>query len=122
MSDKLTAERLRAIELSTQIADIIEKKVSGPQQRDADARNAHRLDQLEAAHAILKLPAILAMAEVHARMQEDAARYHWLRDHSCPPHNFYIGVPDEFAGERYGPSEVDAYVDAARRALGKDQA
>ncbi|PNU02486.1 hypothetical protein [Novosphingobium guangzhouense] len=44
----------------------------------------------------------------------DAARYRWLRDHSCPPHNFYIGVPDEFSGVRYGPSEVDAYIDDAR--------
>ena len=47
----------------------------------------------------------------------DAERYHWLRDHSCPPHNFYISVPDEFAGQRYAPGDVDAYIDAARQAL-----
>jgi hypothetical protein len=65
---------------------------------------------------------IIAMAEENARMRADAARYRWLRDHSCPPHNFYISVPDEFSGVRYGPSEVDAYIDAARRALGEGKA
>lgn len=45
--------------------------------------------------------------------QADAARYRWLRDHSCPPHNFYISVPDEFHGVHYTPSEVDEYIDAA---------
>lgn len=49
----------------------------------------------------------------------DAARYRWLRDHSVPPHNFYISVPDEFHGVKYGPDEVDAYIDAARAALGE---
>ena len=52
-----------------------------------------------------------------ARLREDAARYRWLRDHSCPPHNFYISVPDEFHGIRYAPSEVDAYIDEASKAL-----
>lgn len=53
----------------------------------------------------------------------DAARYRWLRDHSCPPHNFYISVPDEFHGVRYAPPEVDAYIDAALAALkGADHA
>lgn len=50
---------------------------------------------------------------------KDAARYRWLRDHSVPPHNFYISVPDEFHGVKYGPDEVDAYIDAARAALGE---
>lgn len=50
---------------------------------------------------------------------EDAARYRWLRDHSVPPHNFYISVPDEFHGVKYGTDEVDAYIDAARAALGE---
>lgn len=54
-----------------------------------------------------------------AKMREDAARYRWLRDVSCPPHNFYISVPDEFHGVKYGPDEVDAYIDAARAALGE---
>ncbi|SMD03748.1 hypothetical protein [Novosphingobium sp. B1] len=43
----------------------------------------------------------------------DAARYRWLRDHSVPPHNFYISVPDEFHGVKFKPSDVDAYIDAA---------
>lgn len=50
---------------------------------------------------------------------KNAARYRWLRDHSVPPHNFYISVPDEFHGVKYGPDEVDAYIDAARAALGE---
>lgn len=50
-------------------------------------------------------------------VEADAARYRWLRDHSCPPHNFYISVPDEFHGVRYASIEVDAYIDAARQAL-----
>ena len=53
------------------------------------------------------------------KLREDAARYRWLRDVSCPPHNFYISVPDEFHGVKYGPDEVDAYIDAARAALGE---
>ena len=47
----------------------------------------------------------------------DAARYRWLRDHSCPPHNFYISVPDEFHGIRYTLQDVDAYIDAAIAAM-----
>ena len=54
-----------------------------------------------------------------AKMRDDAARYRWLRDHSVPPHNFYISVPDEFHGVKYSPDEVDAYIDAARAALGE---
>ena len=49
--------------------------------------------------------------------EADAARYRWLRDHSCPPHNFYIAVPDEFHGVRYSPADVDAYIDDARKVL-----
>lgn len=52
--------------------------------------------------------------------EADAARYRWLRDHSCTPHNFYIAVPDEFHGVRYTPADVDAYIDAALAKL-KDQ-
>jgi hypothetical protein len=47
----------------------------------------------------------------------DASRYRWLRDHSCPPHNFYVSVPDEFHGVRYAPVDVDAYIDEAIAAL-----
>lgn len=57
-----------------------------------------------------------AAAVIAAAMEADkadAARYRWLRDHSCPPHNFYISVPDEFHGVRYSPAEVDAYIDDA---------
>lgn len=55
-------------------------------------------------------------AEVDA-YKADAERYRWLRDVSEPPHNFYLSVPDEFAGVLYQPGEVDAYIDAARAAL-----
>ena len=58
-----------------------------------------------------------AFEDRERKLREDAARYRWLRDASCPPHNFYISVPDEFHGVRYGPDEVDAYIDAARQAL-----
>lgn len=47
----------------------------------------------------------------------DAERYRWLRDVSVPPHNFYLSVPDEFAGVRYTPTEVDAAIDAVIDAL-----
>lgn len=46
-------------------------------------------------------------------IEQDAARYRWLRDRSVPPHNFYIAVPDEFHDTRYTPQEVDAAIDAA---------
>ena len=61
--------------------------------------------------------ALRAAEEREKELRSDAERYHWLRDHSCPPHNFYISVPDEFAGQRYAPDDVDAYIDAARQAL-----
>ncbi|WP_240338948.1 hypothetical protein [Novosphingobium sp. BW1] len=61
----------------------------------------------------------LTAEEKVAGLVEDAGRYRWLRDYSCPPHNFYIGVPDEFQGVRYAPREVDAYIDEARAALAK---
>lgn len=48
-----------------------------------------------------------------AALEADAARYRWLRDVSVPPHNFYLSVPNEFAGIRYQAHEVDAYIDAA---------
>lgn len=51
----------------------------------------------------------------------DAVRYRWLRDKSCPPHQFYISVPDEFDGVRFSPHEVDAYIDAAIAALTEQQ-
>ena len=54
------------------------------------------------------------MTDPRTALEEaDAARYRWLRDHSCPPHNFYISVPDEFHGVQYAPADVDAYIDAA---------
>ena len=53
------------------------------------------------------------LSEQQIAAEKDAARYRWLRDHSCPPHNFYISVPDEFHEVRYSPTEVDAYIDAA---------
>ena len=49
-------------------------------------------------------------------VQRDAERYRWLRDVSVPPHNFYLSVPIEFDGVKYGKSEVDAYIDAAMAA------
>lgn len=59
----------------------------------------------------------LSNCPIHAPSDQeklDAARYRWLRDHSCPPHNFYISVPAEFSGVRYSPSDVDGYIDDAR--------
>jgi len=50
----------------------------------------------------------------------DAARYRWLRDHSVPPHNFYLSVPAEFAFVRYTSEDVDAYIDLVIRALPKE--
>ena len=47
----------------------------------------------------------------------DAARYRWLRDHSTPPHQFYISVPDKFHGVKFTPDDVDAYIDAAIAAM-----
>ena len=77
---------------------------------------AKRNEMLTIWNTRAELPAI-------RKMQEDAARYHWLRDHSVPPHNFYLSVPDEFHGVRYQPADVDAYIDAARAVLNpKDQA
>lgn len=49
------------------------------------------------------------------RLRKDAERYRWLRDKSCPPHNFYVSVPVEFDGLRYTSREVDEYIDAARK-------
>lgn len=49
--------------------------------------------------------------------QENAERYLWLRDVSTPPHNFYVSVPVEFGDERYTASQVDAYIDDARKRL-----
>lgn len=46
-------------------------------------------------------------------IEQDAARYRWLRDVSVPPHNFYLSVPDEFKEDRYTPQQVDAAIDAA---------
>ena len=72
---------------------------------------------IDAAAAVIADALAERDAEI-ARLREDAARYQWLRDCSCPPHNFYISVPDEFAGTLYAPDDVDAYIDAARAALG----
>ena len=60
------------------------------------------------------LAACQALADdARKEAETDAARYRWLRDHSCPPHNFYVSVPDEFHGVKYAPADVDAYIDAA---------
>ena len=72
----------------------------------------------QAAAAIIAQHYEPLVAEVE-RLRGDAARYHWLRDESCPPHNFYVSVPDEFKGVRYSAHEVDTYIDAARQALGE---
>lgn len=72
----------------------------------------------QAAAAIIAQHYEPLLAEVE-RLRGDAARYHWLRDESCPPHNFYVSVPDEFKGVRYSAHEVDTYIDAARQALGE---
>lgn len=83
-----------------------------------------RLEEERATHleAITNLGAIIARLRKRAithvcqpddQVMVDAARYRWLRDHSCPPHNFYISVPDEFSGVHYTPAEVDDYIDAA---------
>lgn len=61
------------------------------------------------------------LREALAKAEANAARYQWLRDNSCPPHNFYISVPDEFHGICYSPQEVDAYIDEARAALAKSE-
>jgi len=58
-----------------------------------------------------------AFADRDGGIEQDAARYRWLRDESCPPHNFYVSVPDEFKDVRYSRSDVDAYIDEARQAL-----
>jgi len=65
------------------------------------------------------LNALIADVEQAVRKEmegdaKDAKRYRWLRDESVPPHNFYLSVPIEFDGVRYGPHEVDAYIDAAK--------
>ena len=95
---------------------------------DAEQAGAElrRLAAVEAERDALK--AELAQAyEAHAELEKegdellaDAMRYRWLRDKSEPPHNFYISVPVEFHGVGYQPSEVDAYIDAAR-ATGEQQ-
>ena len=75
----------------------------------------------QAATALTQLQARVTELEAeNARLREDAHRYRWLRDHSVPPHNFYISVPDEFSGVKYSPNDVDAYIDAARQALNGD--
>lgn len=61
------------------------------------------------------------LREALTKAEADVARYQWLRDNSCPPHNFYISVPDEFHGICYSPQEVDAYIDEARAALAKSE-
>lgn len=70
----------------------------------------------QAAAAVIAADRAGLVAEIE-RLRANAARYEWLRDCSCPPHNFYISVPDEFACTRYTPDEVDTYIDAARAAL-----
>jgi hypothetical protein len=47
------------------------------------------------------------------QLECDARRYKWLRDSSCPPHQFYISVPEEYSGVKFKAEEVDAYIDLA---------
>ncbi|MDT0507549.1 hypothetical protein [Novosphingobium sp. MMS21-SN21R] len=86
---------------------------------DAFALRSHMVAHADEIVAALHRTGQLIVAQA-GDVEADAARYRWLRDHSCPPHNFYISVPDEFHGVRYAPSEVDAYIDAARQALGDE--
>lgn len=58
------------------------------------------------------------VAQQHAALKANAARYLWLRDVSVPPHNFYISVPIEFTDVRYTPAEVDKAIDDAIAAKG----
>lgn len=53
------------------------------------------------------------------RLERDALRYKWLRDSSGPPHQFYISVPEEFAGVSFSGEEVDAYIDSAMGVPGR---
>ncbi len=85
---------------------------------DAELQTLENLGHGDAAEEIRDLRAELAASrEREARMKQDAERYRWLRDVSVPPHNFYLSVPEEFAGVRYAPTEVDAAIDAAIDAL-----
>lgn len=80
-----------------------------------DERETHleAITNLGAIVARLRKRAITHVCQPDAQTIADAARYRWLRDHSCPPHNFYISVPDEFSGVHYSPAQVDEYIDAA---------
>lgn len=79
----------------------------------------HHIDAQQARISELTLKSESLQQSLHllmdkaVEMEQEAARYRWLRDVSVPPHNFYISVPDEFAGVRYMQTEVDAYIDAA---------
>lgn len=89
-------------------------------------RRERKLEDIPADELLVRLAVanevIAEQLEIRKHLEADASRYRWLRDHSCPPHNFYIGVPDEFHGIRYSPSEVDAYIDAAitKQKMGDD--
>lgn len=65
---------------------------------------------------------VAELAAIFAADAGDAARYRWLRDISVPPHNFYLSVPEEFAGVKYAKNEVDNYIDAAIAAQRGDAA
>lgn len=49
----------------------------------------------------------------------DAKRYRWLRDHSVPPHTFYVAVPEEEKHTLFKRTDVDEYIDKAIAAMEK---
>lgn len=104
MTEVTDADRQAAASVAV-LVEMRELILAGRADHHAEPWTRHR----EAAEAPLR-------AEIE-RLKTDAARYQWLRDRSCPPHNFYISVPDEFSGVRYASHEVDAYIDQARAAL-----
>jgi len=97
--------------------DAVKRELTGVAVRAETAEKLRCDAATKAANLAVELDAVKAE---NAKLRDDAARYGWLRDHSCPPHNFYVSVPDEFHGVRYSRSDVDAYIDAARQALGAD--
>lgn len=52
------------------------------------------------------------IAEAQA-LQQDSARYRWLRDKSESGHSFYLSVPLWLSGIRFRKEDVDAGIDTA---------
>lgn len=93
--------RIRELEAQLNAAILARREAQQAEQAAIEARNRAGVE--------IRRPLLERIRD----LEQDAARYRWLRDVSVPPHNFYISVPDEFAGVRYEPPEVDAYIDAA---------